>query len=117
MKKTTNILLLTFTILPLVLLFWPFAQWNDAMSLVLRVIPSISAQILLYRVGERGWIKAVPVVVTGALALRGTYLYFTSSHWQNATVAGLVADYVSPFICCAVVLAVCFIKRTNSLSK
>ena len=45
MKKMTNILLLTFTILPLVLLFWPFAQWNSAMSLVLRVIPSISAQI------------------------------------------------------------------------
>ena len=117
MKKTTNILPLTFTILPLVLLFWPFAQWNSAMSLILRVIPSISAQILLYRTGKHGWIKTVPVVVTGALALWGTYLYFTSSHWQNATVTGLLIDYVSPFICCAAVLAVCFIKRTNSLSK
>ena len=33
MKKTTNTLFLTFTILPLVLLFWPFAQWNDACRL------------------------------------------------------------------------------------
>ena len=117
MKKTTNILLLFAVILPIVLLFWPFAQWNGAVSLILRIIPSLAAQILFCRAGKRGWIKAIPAVITGAMALWGTYLYFTSPHWQNATVTGLVADYVSPFICCAVVLAVYFIKRTNSLSK
>ncbi len=87
------------------------------MLLILRMIPSLSAQILLCRAGKNAWVSAIPVVVTGALALWGTYLYFTSPHWENATIGGLISDYVSPFICCAAVLAVYFIKRTNSLSK
>ena len=116
MKKTTNILLLVAVVLPLVLIFWPFAQWNNVMSFLLRIIPSLSAQILLCRVGKHSWIKSIPAVVTGAVALWGTYLYFTTSHWQNAMVTGLLVDYVSPFTCCAAVLAV-YLIITNSLSK
>ena len=116
MKKTVNILLTLAVILPLTLLFWPFVQWNDTVSLMLRVIPSLSAQILLCRVGKRIWIKAIPTVITGAVALWGIYLYFTSPHWVTATVCGLLSDYVSPFTCCAAVLAV-YLIITNSLSK
>ena len=104
MKKTTNILLVFAVIIPLVLLFWPFAEWNDAMSVILRIIPSVAVQVLLCRICKSNIVKAVPALLTGTFAAWGTYLFFTSPHWSNATVGGLIADYVSPFIWCIVVL-------------
>ena len=104
MKKTTNILLVFAVIIPLVLLFWPFAEWNDAMSVILRIIPSVAVQVLLCRICKSNIVKAVPALLTGTFAAWGTYLFFTSPHWSNATVGGLIADYVSPFICCVIVL-------------
>ena len=104
MKKTTNILLVFAVIIPLVLLFWPFAEWNDAMSVILRIIPSVAVQVLLCRICKSNIVKTVPALLTGTFAAWGTYLFFTSPHWSNATAGGLIADYVSPFICCIVVL-------------
>ena len=104
MKKTTNIILVFAVIIPLVLLFWPFAEWYGAMALILRVIPSVAVQVLLCRICKSNIVKAVPALLTGAFAAWGTYLFFTSPHWSNATIGDLVADYVSPFICCFVVL-------------
>lgn len=112
MKKTINTLLIVAVIVPVVLLFWPFARWNDAMSLILRVIPSLAVQVLLFRVGKWNIVKALPVLLTGAEAAWGTYLYFTSPHWSNATFWGsLIADYVSPFISCLVALIACLLIK------
>ena len=111
MKKTTNILLVFAVIIPLVLLFWPFVEWNDAMSVILRIIPSVAVQVLLCRICKSYIVKAVPALLTGAFAAWGTYLFFTSPHWSNATVGGLIADYVSPFICCIIVLGVCLLMK------
>ena len=111
MKKAVNILLTVAVILPLTLLFWPFAQWNEIMSLMFRIIPSLAAQMLFCRTGKHVIVEFIPVFATGVLALWGTYLYFTSSHWANATVGGLLSDYVSPFICCFAVFAVCLITK------
>ena len=61
--------------------------------------------MLFCRTGKHVIVEFIPVFATGALALWGTYLYFTSPHWANAAVGGLIADYVSPFICCFAVLA------------
>lgn len=91
-------------ILPLVLLFWPFAEWNDVMCLILRVISSIAAQALLCRICRLRIVQSAPAWLTGALAAWGTYLSFTSPHWSNVTAGGLIADYFSPFISCIVVL-------------
>ena len=107
MKKTTNILLVFSVIIPLVLLFWPFAEWTDAMSVILRIIPSVAVQVLLCRICKPNIVKAVPALLTGAFAAWGTYLFFTSPHWSNATFGDLVADYVSPFIACLVALIAC----------
>lgn len=104
MKKTTNILLVFAVIIPLVLLSWPFAEWNDAMSVILRIIPSVAVQVLLCRICKSNIVKTIPALLTGGFAAWGTYLFFTSPHWSNATVGSLIADYVSPFICCIVVL-------------
>ena len=112
MKKTINILLVIAFIIPMVLLLWPFAMWNDTMLLILRIIP-FAIQILLCRVGKYTIIKVIPLLLTGALATWGTYLFYNSPHWVNATFWGsLIADYVSPFICCAIAFSVCiFVKK------
>ncbi len=112
MKKTINAALVVAVIVPVVLLFWPFARWNDAMSLVLRVIPSLAAQILLYRIGKWNIVKALPILIAGAFAAWGTYLYFNSPHCSNATFWGsLIADYVSPCIACLVASIICILVK------
>lgn len=105
MKKTINILLVVAVIVPVVLLFWPFTMWNDVMAVILRVIPSVAVQLLFCRMCKSNIVKTIPALLTGAFAVWGTYLFFTSPHWSNATVGSLIADYVSPFICCIFVLA------------
>lgn len=117
MKKTTNRLLIMATIIPIVLLFWPFAQWNTVMAVILRIIPSLALQALLCRIGKTNIIKAIPALLTGAFAAWGTYLYFTSSHWSNATVGGLIGDYVSPFICCILILITCILVKKQKQDK
>ena len=117
MKKTVNILLTTAVILPLVLLFWPFAQWNDVMAVILRMIPSLSLQALFCRIGKTNIIKAIPALLTGAFSAWGIYLYFTSPHWSNATVGGLIGDYVSPFICCILILITCILVKKQKQDK
>lgn len=108
MKKTMNRWLMVAVIVPVVLLFWPFAMWNDAVSVILRVVPSLAVQVLLFRVVKWNVIKILPVLFTGAFAAWGTYLYCTSPHWSNATFwGGLIADYVSPFLSCLAVLIIC----------
>ena len=110
MKKTIDALLVVAVIIPIVLLFWPFAMWNNIMSVILRVIPAFAVQVLLFRVGKWNIIKPLPILITGALAAWGTYLYFTSPHWSNATFWGsLIADYASPFISCIIALIVCLL--------
>ena len=105
MKKTIHILLVVAAIVPVVLLFWPFAEWNNAMSIILRVIPSMAVQVLFCRICRSDIVKTIPALLAGSFALWGTYLFFTSPHWINATVGDLIADYVSPFICCVFALA------------
>ena len=112
-KKTLNILLLIGFIIPMPLLFWPFAQWGDTMVLILRVVPALSVQALLYRVGKYNIIKAIPLIMTGLFSLWGTYLYFTSPHWVNATFGGMIADYVSPFISSAIVYGILALRHKS----
>ena len=114
MKKTMIALLVIATIVPIVLLFWPFASWTGAMAVILRVIPSFSAQVLLFAVGKNKMIKILPATLTGLLAAWGSYLYFTSPHWSGATVGDLMADYVSPFISCLITLFVCLVVKNVS---
>lgn len=111
MKKGINTLLAFAVIIPLVLLFWPFAEWYGIMSLFLRMIPAIAMQALVCSIGKANMIRAIPALLTGTLAAWGTYLFLTSTHWSNATVGDLIADYVSPFIGCVVVLLVCLLKK------
>lgn len=112
MKNTINALLAVAVIIPIVLLMWPFAMWNDVMAVILRVIPSFAGQVLLLRVGKWNIVKTLPVLLTGVLAAWGNYLYFTSPHWINATFWGsLIADYTSPFISCMVALAICILAK------
>lgn len=114
MKKTTNILLVFAIIIPLVLLFWPFAEWHGIMALILRIIPAIAVQALVCRICKSNIVRAIPALLTGAFATWGTYLFFTSPHWSNATAGDLIADYISPFIACIVVLLACLLIKKKS---
>lgn len=117
MKKNIDAWLVVAVIIPVVLLFWPFAVWNNTMGVILRVIPSLAVQVLLFRVGRWNLVKVLPILVAGAFAAWGTYLYFTSPHWRNATFWGsLIADYVSPFISCLIALIVCSWVRKKNFS-
>ena len=111
MKKVTNILLVFAVMIPLVLLFWPFATWHGIMALILRMIPAIATEALVCRISKSNIVRAIPALLTGAFAAWGTYLFFTSPHWINATVGDLIADYVSPFIGCIVILFACLLSK------
>ncbi len=121
MKKTVDSLLIAAVLIPLVLLFWPFVTWNEVMSVTLRVIPSVAAQVLLFRAGKQYIVRILPTLLATVVAIWGTYFYFTSPHWSDATVFGLIADYVSPLISCTVALTACLLvkkaKTINNLRK
>lgn len=102
-----NAWLLLGTIVPLVLHFWPFAWWGDVTLVVLRIIPALSAQVLLCRIGKHTMIKVIPLIITGALILWICYLYFTPPHAPYAAVFGMLFwDYMSPFVSCVIVYGV-----------
>ncbi len=105
-KMFVNTLLVLGVIVPVVLLFWPFVSWGDAMSLILRIILSFSVQILFCRLAKHKAIEAIPFLLTGAFALWATNLYMTSPSWSNASFWGYVAECLSPFLCCLVVYLV-----------
>ena len=111
MKKAINTLLVFAVIIPLVLLFLPFATWHGIMALILRIIPAIAVQALVCRIYKSNIVRVIPSLLTGAFAAWGTYLFFTSPHWSNATVGGLIRDNVSPFIGCIVVLLTCLLIK------
>ena len=52
-NKTINYILLTGLFVPVILLFWPFAEWNGTASLILRIIPAISVQQLVCRTTKK----------------------------------------------------------------
>ena len=111
MKKIVDTLLVFAVIIPLVLLFWPFTAWHGVMALILRIVPAIAVQALLCRKCKSNIVRAIPTLLTGAFAAWGTYLFFTSPHWSNATAGDLIVDYISPFIGCIVVLLVCLLAK------
>ena len=97
-------LLLLGTIVPLVLLFQPYVSWGDAMSIVLRMIPSVCAQALFCVVTKRKGVQAIPFLLTGAFALLMTDTYMTSPAWYRANFwVAYVGEGLSPFLCCMVV--------------
>lgn len=112
MKSVINTLLVFAVIVPIILLLWPFAMWNDVMQLLLRVIPAFAVQVLMFKNGKWNIVKWFPFMLTSVLAGWGTYLYFTSEHWTHATFWGsLVADYISPFLSCLVAMITCSLEK------
>ena len=112
MKCCWNACLLLGTILPLVLHFWPLAWWGTGTLVVLRIIPALSAQLLLCRVGKHTAIKVVPMLITGALAGWIGYLYFMPPCTRSAAeVWMLFWEYFSPFVGCVTVYALVKLKE------
>lgn len=111
-KSIVNVLLVLGVILPVTMLFWPFVSWGDAMSLILRIIPSLSVQILFCRLAKHRAVEAIPFLLTGAFALWATDLYMTSPSWSGASFwKDYIADCVSPFLCCLMVYMVSIFQK------
>lgn len=66
--NTLNALLLILFAIFLLLLLWPFAEWEGKQSLIFKVIASLSAQALLCKIGKHMVIRAIPVILSGILA-------------------------------------------------
>ena len=111
MKRVINSLLVFAVIIPFTLLFWPFATWHGIWALILRIVPAVAVQALVCRICKSNIVRAIPALLMGVLASWGTYLFFTSPHWSNATAGDLIVDYVSPFLGCMVVLFVCLLAK------
>ena len=111
-KGIVNVLLVLGVILPVTMLFWPFVSWGDAMSLILRIIPSLSVQILFCRLAKHRAVEAIPFLLTGAFALWATDLYMTPPSWSGASFwKDYIADCVSPFLCCLMVYMVSIFQK------
>lgn len=106
MTNRWNTWLLIGTIVSLVLHFWPLAYWSGTTLVILRIIPALCAQALLYRIGKHAMIKVLPLIITGALAVWGSYIYFKPPHSPYATVWMLFWDYMSPFVSCVIVYGI-----------
>ena len=92
-------------VIPLAFLLWPmpYGIRHPVIAAILRMIPAVSIQILFLRNCKFWWIRIVPLALTGLLACWGTLLFFTSEAWTDSTFRGLVADYISPVIGCAII--------------
>ena len=103
-KSTIHIFCGIGVILPLILLFWPmpYIMWLPSVSLLLCMIPAISAQVLFCGF-RKAWLQIVPLVLNGFLAGWGTFCYFTSEWWGDDAIMELLVYYVSPFIGCVIV--------------
>lgn len=91
----------------------------DGLLVIAVVILSFAVQVLLLRVGKWNIVKALPVLIMmSSFAVWGTYLYFTSPHWSNATFGGsLIADYTSPFISCLIALIIYILAKKSLDNK
>lgn len=103
MKNRWNAWLLLGTVLPLVLHFWPFAWWSGTTLVILRIVPALCGQLLLCRVGKPPAIQAIPLLITGTLALWIGYLYLIPHLPAWDVFQSLFWEYFSPFVSCVFV--------------
>lgn len=104
-RSTLNGLLVAGTVVPLVALFWPFAQYGTVTGIVLRFAAAFCLQLLLCRVRVHRIVAAMPIAACLVIALWGGYLFLTSDSWINATFGGYIADYVTMLIGCIAAVA------------
>lgn len=98
-RRIWNIPLLFGFLVPIVMLFWPFAYWGSTASLVLRIIPAVCIQLLFCRCAQTKFLKRLPLLLTMAGALWGLFLFLSSSD-RTCTLLEYAADYASPAVSC-----------------
>ena len=87
---------------------------SDTGNLIFRALAAASIQFFSCRRKWPAIVRLLPLFLTSAFALWGCWLYFNrSADWQNATAFGLLADYLSPAIACAVSAVLCRLMQRN----
>ena len=93
--------------------FWPMAYWSTETLVVFRVLAAFCLQLLLCRRSSPRFVARLPLLAAAGFAGWGTWLYFTSPHWQNASFTGLFGGYISPAAACLAAMAVFRFSRSH----
>ncbi|MBR5251356.1 MAG: hypothetical protein IKV52_00850 [Oscillospiraceae bacterium] len=105
-QSVINKLLVAGTVIPIVMLFWPFAQYGTVAGIMLRFVAAFCLQAFFCRIKVHRIVAAIPMTVALVIALWGGYLLLTSESWINATLGGYIADYVTMLFGCVAAVAV-----------
>lgn len=107
MKTVWNVLLgLTAAVCALALLFQGFAftALSPFLALCLKIVGTLCCQWFFLRISRNKLVQAVPLMVSGILAVWGFFLFLTSPSWIHATFSDFLADYASYAIVCGIVI-------------
>lgn len=107
MKTLWNVLLgLTSAACVLALLFQGFAftALSPSLMLWLKILGTLCCQWFFLRISKKKILQAIPLMVSGIVAVWGFFLYLTSPSWLHATFAHLISDYVLYLLVCLAVL-------------
>lgn len=99
MKSKLNITLTIIAIFALFLLFFPMADWNRFMEVLLRVVPAFCIQWVFCRKFRSKLLKILPILLTGLAFLWGVYMAFVQNpDWGSLPWTYLILYYGSPAI-------------------
>lgn len=108
MKKALSLILFLVCLYILFMQGFGFPSIPPAVDLILRLFAAGSIQIFFCICFRKNMLQLFPLMLTLALALWGTWLFFTSDSWRNASILDLLADYCSPAFACSLTI---FLER------
>ncbi len=81
---------------------------NGHIMLILLSIIGGSIQTIFFSIFDKKFPKIIPLLISAAIAVWGTYCFIFSDSWINATLSDLLFDYYSPMFGC--LLSIIFSK-------
>ena len=115
MKTVWNVFLgLTAAASAAVLLLQSFAltALSDSLILLLRILGTVCCQWFFLRISKKKVVQAIPLMVSGIVAVWGFFLYLTSPSWLHETFSHFVSYYgLYVLICLGVLLISWLIPR------
>ena len=109
MKTVWNVLLsLTAAACALALLFQGFAftALSPQLMLWLKILGTVCFQWFFLRISRKKVVQAIPLMVSGIVAVWGYFLYLTSPSWLHATFRHFLSDYALYALICLGVMVI-----------
>lgn len=97
---------------PLVMGSFLFPEFPAFLDVLLRIFTAVFFQWLFCRLGKKKMLlRWIPVMITGAIATWGFFLYLTAPSWINAGFGAFFRDYGLFFLSCLITILVWSIVR------